>query len=96
MSNEAIVTIPPEVVRMRASSTVFVKASSLVNLDFAGIAAPTACKRKGQSVVSRSSCRVNRTRWGLELHPGTDGVLHSGAVAVEAVKTKKEVCRWRY
>jgi hypothetical protein len=36
-SKEAIVTIPPEVVRIRASSTVFVKASSLVNLDFAGI-----------------------------------------------------------
>ena len=29
--------MPPDVVRMRASSTVFVKASSLVNLDFAGI-----------------------------------------------------------
>ena len=36
-NNEARVTIPPEVVRIRASSTVFVKASSLVNLDFAGI-----------------------------------------------------------
>ena len=30
-------TIPPLVVRIRASSTVFVKASSLVNLDLAGI-----------------------------------------------------------
>ncbi len=39
MSNEAIVTIPPEVVRTLASSTVLVKASSLVNLDFAGILA---------------------------------------------------------
>lgn len=29
--------IPPEVVLMRASSTVFVKASSLVNLDFGAI-----------------------------------------------------------
>jgi hypothetical protein len=37
MSSEAIVTIPPDVVRTLASSTVFVKASSLVNLDFAGI-----------------------------------------------------------
>jgi hypothetical protein len=37
MSNEAIVTIPPEVVRTLASSTVLVKASSLVNLDLAGI-----------------------------------------------------------
>lgn len=37
MSNEAIVTIPPDVVRTRASSTVFVKASSRVNLDLAGI-----------------------------------------------------------
>jgi len=31
------VTIPPEVVLIRASSTVFVKASSLVNLDLDGI-----------------------------------------------------------
>jgi hypothetical protein len=31
-SKEAIVTMPPEVVRIRASSTVFVKASSLWNL----------------------------------------------------------------
>ena len=37
MSNEAIVTIPPDVVRTLASSTVLVKASSLVNLDFAGM-----------------------------------------------------------
>jgi hypothetical protein len=39
MSNEAIVTTPPDVVRTLASSTVLVKASSLVNLDFAGISA---------------------------------------------------------
>ena len=32
-----MVTIPPEVVRIRASSTVFVKASSLWNLDLTGI-----------------------------------------------------------
>jgi len=37
MSNEAIVTIPPDVVRIRASSTVFVKASKRVKRDFAGI-----------------------------------------------------------
>ena len=37
MSSEAIVTIPPDVVRTLASSTVFVNASSLVNLDFAGM-----------------------------------------------------------
>jgi hypothetical protein len=34
---EAIVTIPPDVVRTRASSTVFVKASSLWNLDLDAI-----------------------------------------------------------
>jgi hypothetical protein len=39
MMSEAIVTIPPEVVRTLASSTVFVKASNLVNRDFAGIVA---------------------------------------------------------
>ena len=37
MSNEAIVTIPPDVVRILASSTVFVKASKRVNLDLAGM-----------------------------------------------------------
>ena len=37
MSSEAIVTIPPEVVRIRASSTVFVKASNRVKRDLAGI-----------------------------------------------------------
>jgi hypothetical protein len=36
-TNEARVMIPPEVVRMRASSTVLAKASSLVNRDLAGI-----------------------------------------------------------
>lgn len=34
---ETIVTIPPLVVRIRASSTVFVKASSLVNRDLGGM-----------------------------------------------------------
>lgn len=37
MSSEAIVTMPPEVVRTRASSTVLVKASRRVNLDLAGM-----------------------------------------------------------
>ena len=37
MSREAIVTTPPDVVRIRASSTVFVKASSRVNRDLAGM-----------------------------------------------------------
>lgn len=34
---DAMVTMPPDVVRMRASSTVFVKASSRVNRDFGAI-----------------------------------------------------------
>lgn len=37
-SSETMVTMPPEVVLILASSTVFVKASSLVNLDFGAIA----------------------------------------------------------
>ena len=37
MSNDTIVTMPPEVVRIRASSTVLVKASNRVNLLLAGI-----------------------------------------------------------
>ena len=51
-----MVTIPPEVVRIRASSTVFVKASSLVNLDFAGIVAVVGYLRlevaKGEDSVT--------------------------------------------
>ena len=34
---DVMVTMPPEVVRTRASSTVFVKASSLVNRDLTGM-----------------------------------------------------------
>lgn len=37
VNNEAIVRMPPDVVRIRASSTVLVKASKRVNRDFAGI-----------------------------------------------------------
>lgn len=36
-NNEVIVTTPPDVVRIRASSTVLVKASKRVKRDFAGI-----------------------------------------------------------
>jgi len=54
-----MVTIPPEVVRIRASSTVFVKASSLVNLDFGAMSAREAVQssysqagsRRGQSLA---------------------------------------------
>lgn len=38
-----MVTMPPLVVRMRASSTVLVKASSFVNLDLAGIVRRRLC-----------------------------------------------------
>ena len=40
--SDTMVTTPPEVVLMRASSTVFVKASSLVNLDLGAMAAAVA------------------------------------------------------
>jgi len=39
MIKEVMVTIPPDVVRTRASSTVFVNASSRVNRDLAGMVA---------------------------------------------------------
>jgi hypothetical protein len=39
-----MVTIPPDVVRTRASSTVLVKASSLVKRDLAGILAGYRCR----------------------------------------------------
>lgn len=38
MKIDAIVTMPPDVVRMRASSTVLVKASSRVNRDLTAMA----------------------------------------------------------
>ena len=46
-----MVTIPPEVVRMRASSTVLVKASSRVNLLLAGIA---ICVQQAELLVTKS------------------------------------------
>jgi hypothetical protein len=42
---DTIVMMPPDVVLIRASSTVFVKASSLVNLDFGGIVSVALPKR---------------------------------------------------
>ena len=51
-SNEAIVTIPPEVVLMRASSTVFEKASSLLNLDLRGIVCrPEASEKEPEQIL---------------------------------------------
>lgn len=55
---EAMVTMPPDVVRMRASSTVFVKASSRVNRDLAGMVPevlqrrPRKCARSTTGVYS--------------------------------------------
>lgn len=54
-------TIPPEVVRTRASSTVLVKASSLVNLDLAGIAGDGQVEVKAQSFEARKLVRLVRT-----------------------------------
>jgi hypothetical protein len=42
------VTTPPDVVRTRASSTVLVKASSLVNRDLAGILVGYHCRAIGE------------------------------------------------
>ena len=52
MSKLVIVTMPPDVVLTLASSTVFVKASSLVNRDFAGIVARP--ERDVREAINRS------------------------------------------
>ena len=54
MSNEAIVTIPPDVVRILASSTVFVNASSRVNRFLAGMVALYVRSIRGNQV---DNCR---------------------------------------
>ena len=54
-------TTPPEVVRTRASSTVLVKASSLVNLDLAGMAEDMQVEVKPQSIEARRLVRFVRT-----------------------------------
>lgn len=50
MNSEVMVTTPPDVVRIRASSTVLVNASSLVNLDLGGMTAATAPETEYQAV----------------------------------------------
>jgi hypothetical protein len=65
MSSEAIVTIPPEVVRTLASSTVLVKASSLVNLDFAGMVVVYGPRRVEQDAIQRTEPRGSG--WELKL-----------------------------
>lgn len=59
-----MVTMPPEVVRMRASSTVFVKASSLVKRDLADILA-----------VSCDTNQIGRVWWQLGDRSGTRRVV---------------------
>lgn len=51
-----MVTMPPEVVRMRASSTVFVKASSLVKRDFADILV-VSCNTDTRGLTAAGSLR---------------------------------------
>lgn len=52
-SKLTIVTMPPDVVRTRASSTVLVKASSRVNRDLAGMLASYHCRVVGGGKVAR-------------------------------------------
>jgi hypothetical protein len=67
MSNEAIVTIPPEVVRTLASSTVLVKASSLVNLDLAGIVVERGFRVLSLEVIELSLAAMIRSTL-LKMH----------------------------
>jgi hypothetical protein len=68
MSNEAIVTIPPEVVRTLASSTVFVKASSLVNLDFAGMLVDQRTRATWALFEELSLCGNDSSKERLSIH----------------------------
>ena len=58
MSREAIVTTPPDVVRIRASSTVLVKASSRVNRDLAGIVIERPYVNGPQGPLQRQTSRA--------------------------------------
>lgn len=76
-----MVTMPPEVVRMRASSTVFVKASSLVKRDFADILG-VICNTDVRSLTAAGSLRSFQRRSEEGRHgrecDGTDPRLRSG------------------
>jgi hypothetical protein len=55
-----MVTIPPEVVRMRASSTVLVKASNRVNRDLAGMVG------RNRKLRSRSNQDLSKGRGNVK------------------------------
>lgn len=62
-----MVTMPPDVVRMRASSTVFVKASSLVKRDLADILFGwVATQLGGASGVSQKGDGTGRKCDGID------------------------------
>jgi len=91
MSSEAIVMIPPEVVRTRASSTVFAKASSRVNRDFAGIIisqwSAGACGRRQNRRDQRE--RLNRyTGSQTPLRRASGGVSSSLAETDHPIRIK--------
>jgi len=72
-SNEATVTIPPDVVRTLASSTVFVNASRRVNLDLAGIVKAELTLFANGSRPARNIRRGVRVFGCLTLHCSMNG-----------------------
>ena len=68
MSNEAIVTIPPDVVRILASSTVFVNASSRVNRFLAGMVALHVRSIRGNQVDNCRSQQGLASRAALDVY----------------------------
>lgn len=75
--SEVMVMMPPLVVLMRASSTVLVKASSLVNLDFGGMIAMQGTSsqllnqtnKEGRKPVEAGSKKVEESRGvGCDAH----------------------------
>ena len=97
MSSEAIVTIPPDVVRIRASSTVFVNASSRVNRDFAGMAIQLDCF-SCRAVVYARAPKPNR-RWLGGLLTGASEKCKGGKISsdLDRNSTINPVLRnWKY
>lgn len=81
-----MVTIPPLVVRIRASSTVLVKASSLVNLDLGGIFVVVREWRKVKLVLQVYQ-RGSRSATGPR-----DG---GGLIQSAGLNEKKKQVNWR-
>ncbi len=83
-----MVTMPPDVVRTRASSTVFVKASSLVNLDLAGMATVEPGARRRRRRASGKAAELCRALASQPRSRGAAGGKKDELVQEEKGKRK--------